>query len=52
MIIKSAGSVILDSGSTGAFYRRVFTPGKWSAMIIPSTVRVIWVPVRIQGREP
>ena len=51
-IIKSAGSAILDRASTGAFYRWVFTPGNWSAMIIPTTVRVIWVPVLIQGREP
>jgi hypothetical protein len=49
LIIKSAGSAILDRASTGAFYRWVFTPGKWSAMIIPTTVRVIWVPVLIQG---
>lgn len=52
LIIKSAGSAILDRASTGAFYRWVFTPGKWSAMIIPTAVRVIWVPVLIQGREP
>jgi len=52
MIIKSAGSAILDRVSSGAFYRWVFTPGKWSAMIIPTTVRVTWVPVLIQGREP
>ncbi|MBO0694643.1 MAG: energy transducer TonB [Verrucomicrobia bacterium] len=52
MIIKSAGSTILDKASTAAFYRWVFTPGKWSAMIIPTTVRVTWVPVLIQVREP
>jgi hypothetical protein len=46
-IIKSAGS-ILDRASTGAFSRWVFTPGKWSAMIIPTTVRTIWVPFRVQ----
>jgi hypothetical protein len=50
-IVKSAGS-ILDRVSTGAFSRWVFTPGKWSAMIIPTTVRLTWVPVLIQGREP
>jgi len=50
-IIKSAGSPILDRASTWAFNRWVFTPGKWSAMIIPTTVRVIWVPVLIQERE-
>jgi hypothetical protein len=50
-IIKSAGSAILDRHSTGAFGRWVFTPGKWSAMIIPTTVRVTWVPVLIQERD-
>ncbi len=50
-IIKSAGSAILDRGSTGAFSRWVFTPGKWSAMIIPTTVRITWVPVLIQERS-
>jgi hypothetical protein len=49
--IKSAGSPILDRASTWAFNRWVFTPGKWSAMIIPTTVRVIWVPVLIQERD-
>ena len=49
-IIKSAGST-LDRASTWAFRRWVFTPGKWSAMIIPTTVRIIWVPVLIQERE-
>jgi hypothetical protein len=49
-IIKSAGS-ILDRVSTGAFSRWIFTPGKWSAMIIPTTVRITWVPVLIQERE-
>jgi hypothetical protein len=49
--IKSAGSPILDRASTGAFNRWVFTPGKWSAMIIPTTVRVLWVPVLIQERD-
>jgi hypothetical protein len=51
MIIKSAGSAILDRVSSGAFYRWVFTPGKWSAMIIPTTVRVTWVPVLIRGEN-
>ena len=50
-IIKSTGSAILDRASTGAFSRWVFTPGKWSAMIIPTTVRVTWMPVLIQERE-
>lgn len=50
-IIKSAGLAILDRASTWAFNRWVFTPGKWSAMIIPTTVRIIWVPVLIQERE-
>ncbi len=50
-IIKSAGLAILDRASTWAFSRWVFTPGKWSAMIIPTTVRIIWVPVLIQERE-
>ena len=50
-ILKSAGSPILDKTTTSAFNRWVFTPGKWSAMIIPTTVRVIWVPVLIQERE-
>ena len=49
--IKSAGSPILDRASTWAFNRWVFTPGKWSAMIVPTTVRVIWVPVLIQERD-
>ncbi len=49
-IIKSAGS-LLDRHSTWAFSRWVFTPGKWSAMIIPTTVRIKWVPVLIQERE-
>ena len=49
-IIKSAGST-LDRASVAAFSRWVFTPGKWSAMIIPTTVRIIWVPVLIQERE-
>lgn len=49
--IKSAGSATLDRVSTGAFSRWVFTPGKWSAMIIPTTVRITWVPVLIQERE-
>ena len=49
-IMKSAGS-ILDSVSIRAFSRWIFTPGKWSAMIIPTTVRVFWVPVLIQERE-
>jgi hypothetical protein len=49
-IIKSAGST-LDGASIRAFSRWVFTPGKWSAMIIPTTVRIIWVPVLIQERE-
>lgn len=52
MIIKSAGLAILDKASTAAFYSWVFTPGKWSAMIIPTTVRITWVPVLIQVREP
>jgi outer membrane biosynthesis protein TonB len=50
-IMKSAGSPILDKASTFAFNRWVFTPGKWSAMIIPTTVRVVWMPVLIQERE-
>lgn len=50
-ILKSTGSAALDKASTWAFGRWVFTPGKWSAMIIPTTVRVIWVPVLIQERE-
>ena len=50
-IIKSTGSAMLDRASTGAFSRWVFTPGKWSAMIIPTAVRVTWVPVLIQERE-
>src|SRR2546423_1014323 len=50
-IIKSAGLAILDRASSWAFSRWVFTPGKWSAMIIPTTVRIIWVPVLIQLRE-
>ena len=49
--IKSTASAILDRASTGAFSRWVFTPGKWSAMIIPTSVRVTWVPVLIQERE-
>ena len=49
--IKSAGSPILDKASTWAFNRWVFTPGKWSAMIIPTNVRVVWVPVLIQERD-
>ena len=49
-IIKSAGST-LDRASVAAFSRWVFTPGKWSAMIIPTTVHIIWVPVLIQERE-
>jgi len=47
-IIKSAGVAIMDRLSTGAFSRWIFTPGKWSAMIIPTTVRVTWVPVRVE----
>ena len=50
-IIKSTASAILDRASTGAFSRWVFTPGKWSAMIIPTAVRVTWVPVLIQERS-
>ena len=50
-IMKSAGSPILDKATTWAFNRWVFTPDKWSAMIIPTTVRVVWVPVLIQERE-
>jgi hypothetical protein len=50
-IIKSAGLAILDRASAWAFSRWVFTHGKWSAMIIPTTVRIIWVPVLIQERE-
>jgi TonB family protein len=50
-IIKSAGSATLDRVSTAAFSRWVFTPGKWSAMIIPTSVRITWVPVLIQERE-
>ena len=51
-IIKSAGWAILDTNSTWAFSRWVFTPGKWSAMIIPTAVRLNWVPVLVQEREP
>src|SRR5262245_30858634 len=47
-ILKSAGSQALDKASTWAFNRWVFAPGKWSAMIIPTTVRVTWVPVRVE----
>lgn len=50
-IIKSTGSATLDRASTWAFERWRFTPAKWSAMIIPTTVRVTWVPVIIQERE-
>jgi len=50
-IVTSSGSAVLDSASTGAFSRWVFTPGKWSAMIIPPAVRTIWVPVLIQERS-
>jgi TonB family protein len=50
-IIKSTGSATLDRASTWAFDRWRFTPGKWSAMIIPTAVRVTWVPVIIQERE-
>jgi hypothetical protein len=50
-VIKSAGSAILDRASTWAFGRWIFTPGKWSAMIIPTTARITWVPVLIQERE-
>jgi TonB family protein len=50
-IMKSSGSAVLDSASIRAFSRWVFTPGKWSAMIIPTTVRVTWVPVLDQERE-
>jgi hypothetical protein len=49
-IIKSAGSK-LDSASVAAFSRWVFTPGRWSAMIIPTTVSIYWIPVVIQLRE-
>ena len=49
--VKSSGSSILDRASTWAFNRWVFTPGKWSAMIIPTTVRVTWAPVLIQERS-
>ena len=49
--IKSAGSAVLDNASIWAFGRWVFTPGKWSAMIIPTSVRVTWVPVLIQERD-
>jgi hypothetical protein len=50
-IIKSSGSAILDRVSTWAFSRWIFTAGKWSAMIIPTTVRVTWVPVLEQLRD-
>jgi hypothetical protein len=50
-IIKSTGSAVLDRLSTAAFSRWIFTPGKWLAMIIPTTVRVTWVPVLIQERS-
>lgn len=49
--VKSSGSTSLDKASTWAFGRWVFAPGKWSAMIIPTTVRVTWVPVLIQERS-
>jgi hypothetical protein len=49
--MKSTGSAVLDRLSTAAFGRWVFTPGKWSAMIIPTTVRITWVPVLIQERS-
>jgi len=48
--IKSAGAT-LDRVSTAAFSRWIFAPGKWSAMIIPTTVRITWVPVLIQERS-
>ena len=50
-VIKSTGSAVLDRLSTAAFGRWVFTRGKWLAMIIPTTVRVTWVPVLIQERS-
>jgi hypothetical protein len=50
-IVTSSGSAVLDRASTWAFGRWVFTPGKWSAMIIPTAVRTIWVPVLIQERS-
>lgn len=50
-VLKSTGLNILDRASTWAFSRWVFTPGKWSAMILPTAVRIIWVPVLIQMRE-
>ena len=50
-IVTSSGSAVLDRASTWAFSRWVFTPGKWSAMIIPTAVRTIWVPVLIQERS-
>jgi hypothetical protein len=49
--IKSAGSAVLDRLSAAAFIRWVFTPGKWSAMVIPTAVRTTWVPVLIQERS-
>jgi len=50
-IVTSSGSVVLDRASTWAFSRWVFTRGKWSAMIIPTTVRITWAPVLIQERS-
>jgi len=50
-ILKSAGSAKLDSASTRALSKWLFTPGKWLAMIIPTTVRIWWIPVLIQERE-
>jgi hypothetical protein len=44
--MKSADAV-LDKLTTAAFGRWVFASGKWSAMIIPTTVRITWVPVLI-----
>jgi TonB family protein len=42
-IVKSTGSEMLDAASTGAFSTWIFRPGKWKAVIIPTTVRKKWV---------
>jgi hypothetical protein len=44
-IIKSTGTVGLDSVSTNAFAQWAFKPGKWKEVIIPTTVRTTWVRV-------
>jgi hypothetical protein len=42
-IVKSTGSEMLDAASTGTFSIWIFRPGKWKAVIIPTTVRKKWV---------